>query len=128
LIVENISGQPLPRFLEYEVFKPLGMTSTLVLTSPDQKTVGVARGYDTSGRADDFAGMASGDSGVYSTVNDLLRFDQALYTDALVSQQTLAEAFTPARVREGHTTYGFGWNIVTDATGTRIRHCQSDST
>jgi len=122
LIVENISGQPLPRFLEDHVFKPLGMTSTFVLTSLDQKTADVARGYDASGSADDFAGMETGDSGVYSTGNDLLRFDQALYSDALVRQQTLTEAFTPAHVREGRTTYGFGWNIATDATGTRVWH------
>jgi CubicO group peptidase (beta-lactamase class C family) len=122
LIVENISGQPLPRFLEDHVFEPLGMTSTFVLTSLDQKTPDVARGYDASGTADDFGGMETGDSGVYSTVNDLLRFDQALYTDALVSQQTLAEAFTPAHVREGRTMYGFGWNIVADTAGTRVWH------
>jgi CubicO group peptidase (beta-lactamase class C family) len=122
LIVENISGDPLPRFLETRVFKPLGMTSTFVLTSSDQKTADVARGYDRSGGADDFAGMATGDGGVYSTVKDLLRFDQALYTDALVGQQTLADAFTPAHVRQGRTTYGFGWNIVTDPTGTRVWH------
>jgi CubicO group peptidase (beta-lactamase class C family) len=122
LIVENISGQPLPRFLESQVFKPLGMAATFVLTSPDQKTADVARGYDTSGAADDFAGMETGAGGVYSTVNDLLRFDQALYTDALVKQQTLAQAFTPAPVREGGTTYGFGWNIARDATGTRLWH------
>jgi CubicO group peptidase (beta-lactamase class C family) len=122
LIVEMLSGQPLPRFLENRVFKPVGMTSTFVLTSPDQKTANVARGYGKSGDADDFAGMETGDSGVYSTVNDLLRFDQALYTDVLVRQQTLSEAFTPARVGEGQTTYGFGWNIVTDASGTRVWH------
>jgi CubicO group peptidase (beta-lactamase class C family) len=121
-IVENISGQLLPRFFENQIFKPLGMTSTFVLTSPDQKTADVARGYDMSDGDNDFAGMSTGDGGVYSTVNDLLRFDQALYTDALVTQRTLAEAFTPAHVSEGRTTYGFGWNIVADATGMRVWH------
>jgi CubicO group peptidase (beta-lactamase class C family) len=122
LIVENLSGHPLPRFLEDRVFKPLGMTSTFVLTSPGQKSADVARGYDASGAADDFEGMETGDGGVYSTVNDLLRFDQALYTDALVRQQTLAEAFTPASVREGRNTYGFGWNIAADSSGKRVWH------
>jgi hypothetical protein len=46
--------------------------------------------------------------GVYSTVKDLLRFDQALYTGALVKQQTLAEAFTPFPLREGRTTQETG--------------------
>jgi len=122
LIVDHISGQPLPLFLESQIFTPLGMASTFVLTSLDQKTADVARGYDVSGGADDFEGMETGDGGVYSTVHDLLRFDQALYTETLVRQQTLAEAFTPAQVREGTTTYGFGWNIETDATGTRVWH------
>jgi CubicO group peptidase (beta-lactamase class C family) len=66
--------------------------------------------------------MATGESGVYSTVADLLRFDQALYTDVLVDQRSLAEAFVPARVRQGSTSYGFGWNIITDASGTTVWH------
>jgi CubicO group peptidase (beta-lactamase class C family) len=122
LIVEHLSGEPLPLFLESRIFKPLGMTSTFVLTNLGEKTSDVARGYDKSGGPDDFDGMDSGDSGVYSSVEDLLRFDQALDTDAPVRQQTLVEAFTPARVREGSTTYGFGWNIETDATGMRVWH------
>jgi len=98
------------------------MTSTFVLTSADQKTADVARGYDRSSGDDDFAGMATDDGGVYSTVGDLFRFDQALYTDAPVTQRTLSEAFTPAHVREGRNTYGFGWNIVTDGSTTRVWH------
>jgi CubicO group peptidase (beta-lactamase class C family) len=122
LVIEAISGQSLPRFLDDRIFKPAGMSATFVLTSLGQKTADVARGYDSTGRADDFEGMETGDSGVYSTVGDLLRFDQALYTDTLVSQQTLSDAFVPPRVREGGTTYGFGWNIVTDASGVRVWH------
>ena len=122
LIVEAVSGESLPRFLDARIFKPLGMGATFVLTSLDQKAVGVARGYDRDGRVDDFEGMATGESGVYSTVTDLLRFDQALYTDALVSQRTLADAFVPARVSEGNTSYGWGWNIVNDASGMRVWH------
>ena len=122
LIIETVSGQTLSHFLNTRIFDPLGMRATFVLTNQTQKTADVARGYDRNGDLDDFDGMATGESGVYSTVTDLLRFDQALYTDALVSQQALAHAFEPAQVREGRTTYGFGWNIVDDATGTRVWH------
>jgi CubicO group peptidase (beta-lactamase class C family) len=122
LIIETLTGDSLPRFLDARVFKPLGMAATFVLTNTAQKMADVARGYDENGRVDDFEGMATGESGVYSTVRDLLRFDQALYTDTLVSQASLAEAFVPARVREGTTTYGFGWNIVADGSGTRVWH------
>ena len=34
-----------------------------------------------------------------------------MYTEKLVRQSTLAEAFTPGRVKEGTSTYGFGWNV-----------------
>jgi len=122
LIVEHISGQSLPVFLESRIFKPTGMASTFVLTSVDHKTADVARGYEKSGVADDFEGMETGDGGVYSTVGDLLRFDQALYGESLVTQHTLAEAFTRASVREGTTKYGFGWNIEPEPTGTRVWH------
>ncbi len=121
-IIEHVAGQMLPQFLAARIFTPLGMNSTFVLTSLTEKTADVARGYDRNGDTNDFQGMETGDSGVYSTVNDLLRFDQALYDDTLVRQDTLAVAFTPARVREGSTTYGFGWNIVRDANGLRVWH------
>jgi CubicO group peptidase (beta-lactamase class C family) len=122
LIVEKLSGLSLPRFLDDRIFGRLGMSSTFVLTNASQKTAGVARGYDDSGKTDDFEGMSTGDGGVYSTVKDLLRFDQALYTDTLVKQSTLADAFTPAVVREGQTTYGLGWNINGDVPGKRVWH------
>ncbi|MBL8214198.1 MAG: beta-lactamase family protein [Bryobacterales bacterium] len=121
-IVESLSDTPLPQFLASRIFQPLGMTSTFVLTSPEQKKAGVARGYDRNGGVNDFEGMATGDSGVYSTVEDLLRFDQALYDDTLVRQKTLALAFRSAQVREGSTTYGFGWNIREDDSSLKVWH------
>jgi CubicO group peptidase (beta-lactamase class C family) len=122
LIVEHISGESLPLFLAARMFKPLGMGKTFVLTNLSEKTTDVARGYERSGGADDFEGMDTGDSGVYSTVNDLLLFDQALYGSTLVRQETLAVAFTPGQVHEGSTTYGFGWNVVNEAAGVRVWH------
>jgi CubicO group peptidase (beta-lactamase class C family) len=61
LIVEGVSGRTLPQFLGAGIFTPLGMSSTFVLTSPADKTDGVARGYDRNGGADDFEGMSTGD-------------------------------------------------------------------
>lgn len=37
-----------------------------------------------------------------------------------MSQRTLSAAFVPARVREGNSSYGFGWNIVQTASGMRV--------
>jgi len=122
LIVERVSGQPLSAYLQDQVFTPLSMKASFVLTGASQKTRAVARGYNAFGNPDDYNQYVTGDGGSYSTVDDLFAFDQALYTEKLVTRKTLEEAFTPGRVREGTTTYGFGWNVNSDASGKRVWH------
>jgi len=55
-IIEGAAGQTLPQFLAARIFTPLGMSSTFTLTSPTDKTVDVARGYDRDGDNNDFQG------------------------------------------------------------------------
>ena len=45
--------------------------------------------------------------GLYSTVEDLYRWDQALYTEKLISSKSLAEILT-----HGKGSYGYGWYIT----------------
>ena len=53
-----------------------------------------------------------GDGGIYSSVEDLFLWDQALYTDRLVSSDMLRQAWTPSILASGkQTTYGFGWEL-----------------
>jgi hypothetical protein len=47
------------------------------------------------GDLNDTSGHLGSDAGLYSTVNDLFKFDQALYTEKLVKHQALKEAFMP---------------------------------
>jgi CubicO group peptidase (beta-lactamase class C family) len=52
---------------------------------------------------------------LYSSVNDLYRWDQALYTTRLVSQATLNQIFTPyanASPLFSGSAYGYGWFIT----------------
>jgi len=91
MILEKVTDLSLGDFLARNVFDPLGMSHTRLPSKP---------------------GYTKGDGGIFSTVDDLLKWDQALYTDRLVKQTTLNEAFTPAQVRAETTTYGFGWNIT----------------
>ncbi len=54
----------------------------------------------------------TGDGNVYSSVDDLLVWDQALYTEKLVKRGTFLEAITPAKLNNGsESRYGFGWSI-----------------
>jgi CubicO group peptidase (beta-lactamase class C family) len=112
IVVERVSGKHFGEFLEQEIFQPVGMSSTFLYDTPRRKTPQVALGYDQFGGIDDGGPTAiPGDGGIYSTVDDLFKWDQALYTGRVVRQSTLSEAFTPGRVQEGTSSYGFGWNV-----------------
>ncbi|MCB0742633.1 MAG: serine hydrolase, partial [Ignavibacteriae bacterium] len=65
-----------------------------------------------------------GDKGVYTTVEDMLKFDQALYKGEPVETQTLEEAFEPAHERLYISdNYGFGWRInASDSTNKIVYH------
>jgi CubicO group peptidase (beta-lactamase class C family) len=125
ILVERVSGVPLSEYLRKKVFGPVRMTKSFVLTDDKEKMPAVARGYSAFGTLDDYQAFVTGDGGAYSTVDDLYLFDRALYTNELVRQSTLAQAFRPASVRQGSTTYGFGWNIKEEGLVTRVWHTGS---
>jgi CubicO group peptidase (beta-lactamase class C family) len=115
MVVERVSSKRFGDFLEQEIFKPVGMSNTFLYDGPRKRVARTAIGYGQFGQIDDGGPTAiPGDGGIYSTVDDLFKWDQALYTYRLVSQPTLAEAFTPGKVEEGTSTYGFGWNVGED--------------
>ena len=115
-IVEKISGVTFSSFMRQAVFEPLGMKHTLVYSKCDQDCLpGNVCGYERNGRwkapNDCFNGI-TGDKNVFSTVDDLYKWDQALYGNQLVKQTTLAEAFKPGSPElKGWRNYGFGWRI-----------------
>ncbi len=116
IIVARVSGKSCGDFLQDGIFTPLGMNNTFLDDVSSQQLNSEASGYNQYGERDDphpaaTGDFTKGDGGIYSTVDDLFKWDQALYTEKLVRQSTLAEAFTPGKVKEGVSTYGFGWNI-----------------
>jgi len=126
VVVERVSGKRFGEFLEEEVFVPISMSNTFVYDSPSKKNERAAIGYGQFGQVDDGGPTAvPGDGGIYSTVDDLFKWDQALYTERLVKQSTLAEAFTPGKVQEGTSAYGFGWNIEQDGDRKYLWHTGS---
>ena len=60
-------------------------------------------------------GNRKGPGRISSTATDLLKWDEALYTEKLIKQSTLQEAFTPMKLNDGSfSNYGFGWSLRTD--------------
>ncbi|HHM23933.1 MAG TPA: class A beta-lactamase-related serine hydrolase [Bacteroidetes bacterium] len=117
MVVEKVSGQSFPDYLEQHIFKPLHMNNTVAYVKGVNEVPYRAYGYAwEDGRFvfkdQSLTSAVLGDGGIYSSVHDLYFWDQALYTDKLVSKSTLQMAFTPAVLASGDTTnYGFGWRI-----------------
>jgi CubicO group peptidase (beta-lactamase class C family) len=112
-IIEKVSGQPYHLFLNRNIFAPLGMKRTFVYDKPRPDNSRRARGYDRFGDDLDYNLFTCGEGGIYSTVVDLFRWNQSLYTEKLVKRSTLDEAFTPGRLNDGSPiNYGFGWGIA----------------
>ena len=115
-IVERVSGQSFVHYMEDHIFKPLEMSSTHIFDaclSPGIKKDGV-KGYRPNRRIaeESYLDGVVGDKGVYSTVLDLFKLDQALYTNKVVSSKTLDIAFTPMHERlHIDDNYGYGWRI-----------------
>jgi CubicO group peptidase (beta-lactamase class C family) len=112
IIVERITGRSFKDFLTREILIPLKMDHTFLMDAATERPGHLAIGYNGFGKVDDEISLTTGDGGMYSTVDDLLKWDAALYSGKLVKPATLDTAFTPATVQEGKTTYGFGWNIT----------------
>jgi CubicO group peptidase (beta-lactamase class C family) len=131
-ITEKASGKDFIELCRNWIFKKLKMKSTDIRTLEEKKaTKNFAIGHiyveerNKWVRADSFPssnytiwlGNRKGPGRISSTAADLLKWDKALYTEKLIKQSTLREAFTPMKLNDGSLSdYGFGWSLRTDST------------
>ena len=123
LIVEKISGMRFAQFLKENIFDPLGMASSVAYENGISTVPNRAYGYslrDSTNEKSFFRtdqSMTSsvlGDGGIYSSTEDLFKWDQSLYSPRIVSPQSLELAFTANILPDGkNSEYGFGWRIST---------------
>jgi hypothetical protein len=126
IIVEKASGKSYYHFLDERIFKPLGMTSTHN-TDPRPIVPNRASGYEWvkdkyENRPVLLPTIAFSAGTIISTVEDLAKWDAALYTEKLLKKSTLEQMWTPAKTREGMLAsfdYGFGW-FIDDYHGHRL--------
>lgn len=115
-IVEKISGIKYADFLKKNIFDPLEMSNTFVLNKQRFKnTKHPTFGHNSNKRKvkEDFLCGTFGDKGIYSTVEDMLKWDQALYSELILKQETLQKAFTPFSYdKKNERNYGYGWRII----------------
>jgi len=133
LVAARAAGQPFGDVLRDRIFAPLAMTRTLAYEKGKNEVPDRAYGHtkEPAGfRETDQSSTSAtlGDGGVYSCLEDLAKWDEALRTHALLSEVEMAPALTPVRLADGSeprwpegeqggdnlfpgrpVAYGFGW-------------------
>ena len=123
VLVEEASGTGFARFLSDNIFAPLTMGGTVAFELGKSNVEKRALGYTVAadGRAvlsdQDATSAVLGDGGVYSSLVDYMKWDDALYTDALLPSTLLEAMWVPGI---GH--YGYGWRIDTFEGRRRLHH------
>lgn len=122
LVVERASGISLPLYLQQHIFRPLHMDHTLMYMSGGPEVEHRAYGYSEEHgqwtRTDQSVTSATrGDGGIYSSVEDMAKWDAALYDNRLLSDASRQLAFSPHVKVTGEpyeASYGYGWRITGD--------------
>ena len=110
-VIERASGESYADFMRENVFAPLGMNDTgydlhdPVIRNRASGYVRDAGALANAAYVDQSQPFSAG--ALYSTVGDLLRWDQALYTEKLLPRRALEEMFTPVI-----QPYGYGWFVT----------------
>jgi CubicO group peptidase (beta-lactamase class C family) len=125
LIVERASGERYAEFLHKRIFQPLNMQSTVAFEAGVSAVAHRAFGYSAARdsaaargwlRTDQSLTSATlGDGGIYSSVDDLAKWDAALSGAGLLRPASLRLAFRAWVVTDDpQVQYGFGWRITGD--------------
>lgn len=118
LIVERASGRTFATFLRERIFQPLGMNNTVAyedgISTVSTRAFGYTEEQGRWNRTDQSQTSAVlGDGGIYSSIDDLAKWDAALYDGRLLRPSSLQAAFTPAtHTDDSEVEYGFGWRIT----------------
>jgi CubicO group peptidase (beta-lactamase class C family) len=142
LIVSEVSGKSFPEFLEDRIFAPLEMRRTLAYIKGYEEIANRAYGHSKEGAAwketDQSSTSATlGDGGIYSSLEDLAKWDAALVRHTLLSESDMQPALTPARLTTSSqpswpaesdrpqgspVSYGFGWFLDPYRNHSRMWH------
>ena len=116
-IIERVSGQSYAEFIERDVFTPLGMTNSYYGGHQIiPRRVSGYQGRSGQYRNADYLSMTQPHAAgsLLSTIDDLARWDAALYTGQLLTRKSFEKMTTRFRLNDGETTdYGYGFLLST---------------
>jgi CubicO group peptidase (beta-lactamase class C family) len=121
LIIEKVSGTTFPDYLKKTFFDPLGMKDSYVFTLADSARYMPSFYYNNREYRFEFLDAVYGDKNVYSTVRDLLKWDQALQNERLFKKSTLEQAYAGYSFEKpGTHNYGLGWRMYLLKNGKKL--------
>ena len=121
MMVEKVSGKPFGQFLYERIFAPLKMNNALAYEKGKNEVPHRAYGHTkqkggTWQQTDQSSTSAVlGDGGIYSSIEDLEKWDRALREQTLLTEAEKQPALTPVQPTVSPATngkpvsYGFGW-------------------
>jgi CubicO group peptidase (beta-lactamase class C family) len=131
IIIHKVTGKPYAEFLGERIFKPLGMSSTRLISDRDI-IPNRAAGYeiDRNGEIKNQAWVSptfnsTADGALYFNVLDLAKWDEALYGTKLLKQSSLDRMWTVYPLNQGKPNpagYGFAWIVRTQDGHKLIEH------
>jgi CubicO group peptidase (beta-lactamase class C family) len=121
IIIEKVSGEKYADYIQRHIFDPLGMKNS-GYDDPVPVMHHRAHGYRLCGKAfcnADYLDMSIPFSAgsLYSTVEDLYRWDRALYTNKILSEKSRQQMFTPVKKH-----YAYGWMVESMVHHQQIGH------
>ncbi|MET1055945.1 MAG: serine hydrolase domain-containing protein, partial [Pedobacter sp.] len=124
-IIEKVTGKKYADYMMANVFKPAGMKHTHVYSTTVYPKIPVdVVGHDRTWRysvVQNFLDGPVGDKGVYSTVHDLVLYDNALKQGRLLKKASLDSAYTGHnKPVNGHFNYGYGWRMFDGDKGRKV--------
>jgi len=126
ILVEQLSGMSYEDYLQKNIFDPINMDNTGISYGKDNEIQDATAysGFLESTPIDDegLLQIAYGAGNIYSTVEDLYKWDQALKSEKLVKNQTLNQIFSEHIAMPGAGSYGYGWMIADSGVGKMIFH------
>jgi len=122
-IIEKVTDMAYSDFMNDYIFQPLGMSNTFIYNPekglPPNATLSYK--YNWRREPDMFADGVYGDKGIYSTAEDMYRWDQSFYQNKLLTNDILELAYGPCSFeRPGIKNYGLGWRMLCYANGNKI--------
>ncbi|HVL38749.1 MAG TPA: serine hydrolase domain-containing protein [Fimbriimonadaceae bacterium] len=113
-IAEKASGQRLAEFMRANIFRPLGMSSTLLMDERKRKPKDRAKSYlfPAASKDADYTplNLVYGDGNVNSSARDMAAWAVALQNGKWMSEPWRTMAWTPGKLQDGSLgEYGFGW-------------------